>query len=165
MFVFSFKASSVKIISIICVCVLAVIAVITLLPDSGSALNVNKFDNSKSLSKIDVKKQEGRIEYLSVLGYGVNPDEVSQSVEKLPEKFDETMKKYNYIQRTQGFDLEKYAGKKVTGYTYEVSSFPDNTKIGDNTWFATLIVCKNKVVGADLCCPETGEYCSLVKMS
>ena len=165
MFVFSFKASSVKIISIICVCVLAVVAVITLLPDSGSALNVNKFDFSKQLAKINVKKQEGRIEYLSTLGYSVKEDEVSRSNEKLPSEFDEVMQKYNYLQKTQGFDLERYSGKKVTGYTYEVTSLPDNTKIGDNTWYATLIVHKNKVVGADLCCPQTGEYSPLVRMS
>lgn len=165
MFVFSFKASSIRIISIICICVLAVIAVITLLPDSGSALNVNKFDNSKKLAKINVKKQEGRMEYLSTLGYSVKTDGASEIDEKLPSEFDETMKKYNYLQRIQGFDLEKYSGKKVTGYTYEVTAFPDNTKTGDNTWYATLVVYKNKVVGADLCCPETGEYSPLVRMS
>ena len=164
MFVLSFKASSIKIIGAICVCVLVAIAVITLLPESGSGLNVNKFDFSKQLSEINVKNEDGRAEYLATLGYGVTGEPVSTSSEKLPKEFDEVMSKYNYLQRTQGFDLERYSGKKITGYTYEVSSFPDNTKMGDDTYYATILVYKNKVVGADLCCPERNEYTALVKM-
>ena len=165
MFVFSFRASSVKFISLLFICFVAVIAVISLLPEAGSSLNVNKADISKELSRIDVKSEKGRIEYLSALGYGVEKEPVSEASEKLPKVFDVVTERYNGLQKSQGFDLEKYKGKSVKGYTYEVSSFPDGTKMTGEKYLATLIVYKNKVVAADLCCPENERYYPLVNLA
>ncbi|MBQ8759731.1 MAG: DUF4830 domain-containing protein, partial [Clostridia bacterium] len=148
-----------------CVCLVAVVAVISLLPQTGAYLNVNKLDISKTLSSIDVKKEDGRQEYLSTLGYTATEEPVSKTSEKIPEVFDATTEKYNELQRVQGFDLERYGGKKVTGYTYEISSLPDGTKLSDDKYLATLIVYKNKVVAADLCCPGRQEYYPLVRVS
>lgn len=165
MFVYSFKASSVKIIGLICVCLLAAVAVISLMPEAGSALNVNKFDGAKQLSEIDVKSHGGRLEYLSSVGYSVVADSVTSVSETLPKTFDEVTEKYNSLQRSQGFDLSKYSGKKVTGYTYEVSSLPKNEGEDNDTYYATLIVYKNKVIGADLCNISKGSVSPLVRMS
>ena len=165
MFVFSFKASKVKLIGIICICVIAAVLLISLLPAAGSSRNVNKLDESQELEQINVKNEKGRVRYFESLGYGVLEESVSSTSEKLPKDFDAVMEKYNDLQRAQGFDLEKYKGKNVTGYTYKVSSLPDGTKLGGNTYYATLIVYKNKVVAADLCCPDNGKYYPLVPLS
>lgn len=165
MFVFSFKASSVKIICLVCVCIIAAVAVISILPTAGSSLNVNKLDISSELSKIDVKGEKGRQEYLSVLGYGVEKEPVTETSEKLPKALDVVTERYNDLQRLQGFDLSKYCGKSVKGYTYKVSSLPDGTKLGEDKYLATLIVYKNKVIGADLCCPDMEMYFPLVKLA
>lgn len=165
MFVFSFKASSFKIIGIVCVCIIAAVAVISFLPEAGSALNVNKLDISKELSKIDVNNDSGRAEYLSTLGYGVEKKPVSETRETLPKVFDAVTERYNELQRAQGFDLTKYSGKNVTGYTYKVSSFPDGTKTGDDEYLATIIVYRNKVIAADLCCMENEKYYPLVQLA
>ena len=163
MFVYSFKASSVKIIGLICVCLLAAVAVISLMPDAGSALNVNKFDFSKELSKIDVKSEAGRIEYLSFLGYDVESDTEECESETLPKAFDEVTEKYNKLQRSQGFDLTKYRGKKVAGYTYEVSCPDASYGTDEDRYLATLLIYKNKVIGADLCNVSKGLVKPLVK--
>ncbi len=163
MFVFSFKASSFKIICVLCACVIAVSVAVTLMPDVGSSLNVNKIEAVKELEKISVKNDKGRIEYLSALGYGVEKEPVSTSSEMLPKVFDAVMERYNDLQRLQGFDLSKCSGKKVTGYTYKVITFPDGTSPSDGAYYATLICYKNKVVAADLCCVEKGLYSPLVK--
>ncbi len=165
MFVYSFKASSVKIIGFLCLCLVAAAAVISLMPGAGAYLNVNKIEISKTLSSIDVKSEEGRKEYLSTLGYEVEGEPASTSGERIPKVFDSVMEKYNSLQRSQGFDLERYTGKKVSGYTYEVTSLPDGTKLSDDRYLATLVVFKNKVVAADLCCPGRDEYYPLVRVS
>lgn len=165
MFVFSFKASNFRIICVLAACVAAVAVSIALLPNAGYSLNVNKIEGMSDLNKINVKNAEGRIEYLETLGYDVKPEPVSSTEEKLPKVFDAVTEKYNDLQRLQGFDLTKYAGKKLAGYTYEISSFPDQTNFGDRQYLATLIVYKNKVVAADVCCPESGAYAPLVRVS
>ena len=162
MFVYSFKASSLKLWGIICVCVVAAALVISLMPGVGSSLNVNKLEGMKELSKINVSKVSGRIEFLERLGFSVDKDSVTETSERLPEKMDAVTEKYNALQRMQGLDLSGYCGKKLKGYTYEVVSLPDNTKTGGNRYLATVIVYKNKVVGADLCCKETGEVLPLI---
>ncbi len=163
MFVFSFKASSVRLICIICVCIIAAVGVISFLPSRGAYLNVNKIETSKELSAIDVKKESGRIEYLSALGYEVSDSGVEKITEKIPEVFDASYESYNDLQRSQGFDLKRLCGKKVTGYTYELSSLPDGKDTGGTKYLATIIVYKNKVVAADVCCPENGSIYPLIK--
>ena len=165
MFVFSFKASRLVLVSLVCVCIVAAVGIICFLPDAGSGLNVNKLDISKELSQINAKKAEGRIEYLSLLGYEVKDEPVASSDERLSKVFDAVTENYNKLQRMQGFDLQKYAGKKLKGYTYEVEKFPDGTEPGGDKYLATLIVYKNKVVAADVCCPERREYFPLVNVA
>ena len=165
MFVFSFKASSFKLLAAICLCLVIAAGVISLLPDTGAYLNVNKLEVSKELSSIDVKKEEGRIEYLKKLGFEVKAQPEGVVSEKVPKVFDAVYEKYNDLQRSQGFDLKRYSGKKVTSYTYEVTSLSDNTKIESGKYFATLIVFKNRVIAADLSCPEREEYYPVVKIS
>lgn len=162
MFVVSFKASSAKLLGVISVCLVAVIAAIALLPMAGSSLNVNKIEGTRELSKINASKESGRQEYFEALGFEVKEEPVSNGTEKLAKVMDAVTEKYNSLQRMQGFDLSGYCGKSLKGYTYEVMSFPDNTKAGGNRYLATLIVYKNKVVAADICCEETGEVMPLI---
>lgn len=165
MFVFSFKASKVKLFCAVAVCAVIIGALLTFLPNVGSSLNVNKINASDDLNKIDVKSEKGRMEYLLALGYSVKKESVSEASEKLPKVFDAVTEKYNSLQRAQGFDLTKYSGKTLKGYTYEVTALPDSTKLANDKYLATLIVYKNKVVGADLCCPERGKYYPLISLS
>ena len=163
MFVYSFKASTFRLLCVLCAVAVLAAAVIVFMPTPGSMLNVNKIDVQKELSKINVKKESGRTEYLSVLGFTVDKDSETLAEEKLPKVFDAVLENYNKVQKMQGFDLEKYKGKKLRGYTYKVNALPDGIKAGNREYYATLLVYRNKVVGADLCCPESGEYGVLVR--
>ena len=162
MFVFSFKASNFRIICVLVLCVVAVATSVVLLPKAGYSLNVNKIETVLEVNKINVKNQKGRLEYIKSFGLEVNEEPVSVSDEKLPKVFDAVTEKYNDLQRSQGFDLKKYAGKKLTGYTYEITSFPGQQKSDNAKYFVTLIVYKDKVVGADVCCPDNGKYAPLI---
>ena len=113
MFVFSFKASRLVLVSLVCICIIVAVGIISFLPNAGASLNVNKLDVSKELSEINVKKPSGRLEYLSALGYEVESTPVESTNEKLPKVFDAVTEKYNKLQLMQGFDLQKYAGKTL----------------------------------------------------
>ena len=64
----------------------------------------------------------------------------------IPEQFDETYDQYLQLQSQQGFDLTKYAGKRVKRYTYEVLNYPT----GEKGVQAGLLIYKNTVVGAEI---------------
>ena len=164
MFVYSFKASSVKMILTVCICILAVVAAIILLPDAGSSLNVNKIEGMKKLEKIDAGKEAGRLEYFAALGYSVSEKPVSSCEEKLPKTLDAVTEKYNALQRSQGFDLSRYAGKKLNSYTYEIVSFPDGQTAAKGECLATLIVYKKEVVGADISFPKSEKVSPLIEL-
>ena len=164
MFVFSFKASSARLIAALCVCALCLVAVIAILPERGSALNVNKSEISGVLSKIDVKNEKGRLEFLSTLGYSVEEGDVQKTSEKLPDIFDAATEKYNNLQRMQGFDLSSFRGKKLDSYTYNVLSLPGKTDVSDRNCLATLITFRGRVVAADITFPEEGAVAPLVSL-
>lgn len=51
---------------------------------------------------------------------------------------------YLALQSGQGFDLSKYAGKRVKRYTYEITNYPT----GETGILANLLIYKNTVIGA-----------------
>lgn len=55
-------------------------------------------------------------------------------------------RRYNALQKGQGYDLSKYAGKKVMRYVYEITNFPG----AQEPVYATVLVYKGKVIGGDV---------------
>lgn len=159
MFVFSFKASSIKVICALFVCIAAALFVITLIPDANSALNVNKIVTDADISFKGVSTNDDRINLLSKLGFEVEKEAVQSGEVKIPKDFDAALEEYNALQQSQGFDLTKYRGKKAMRFTYKILA-NDN----GNTSFATLVVYKDRVVAGDVCCPKTGQYAGIVKV-
>lgn len=68
-----------------------------------------------------------RIEYLSALGFQVDPDSEQRQEILLPRQFDDVLQNYNELQQQQGFDLERFAGQSATLYSYTVTNWPDPT--------------------------------------
>ena len=163
MFVYSFKASTFKILCVLCVCIMAGALVVALMPEAGYAVNVNKVSVHSELDQIPVKSEKGRIEYLKALGFTVEEKPSKVSNVKIPQTFDAATEQYNNIQKMQGFDLEKYKGKTVNSYSYVVKNLPDNTNIGNEEIIATLIIYKNKVIGADISCSNLGTVSGIIR--
>ena len=61
---------------------------------------------------------------------------------------------YLALQSQQGFDLEKYAGKRVKRYTYEVLNYPT----GETGVQANLLIRKNTVVGGEVLSPQLDGF-------
>ena len=63
----------------------------------------------------------------------------------MPKDFPDVLTQYNELQRQQGFDLEEYAGKKLTLYTYRIMNHPDAEEAD-----ASLYVYRSELVGGDV---------------
>ena len=82
-----------------------------------------------------------------------NDDRVTQTQEvRIPTEPSEVFERYNDLQRSQGFDLSAYAGKNVRRYVYEIKNYPDSS----DTYYATLFIYKNAVIGGDVCSSAQG---------
>ena len=101
-----------------------------------------------------VKTNEDRIAFLE--GYGWQVAQKPLAVEELliPEEMDESYDNYLALQAQQGFDLEKYAGKRVKRYTYEITNYPT----GEAGVQANLMLYRNTVVGGEVLSPQMDGF-------
>lgn len=93
-----------------------------------------------------VSSNEGRVQFLKDFGWDVTTSPVESSQVKIPETSGEVFDRYNALQKTQGYDLSKYAGKSVMRYVYKVNNYPNATE----PVYATLLVYKNQIIGGDV---------------
>ncbi|MBO5034140.1 MAG: DUF4830 domain-containing protein [Oscillospiraceae bacterium] len=92
-----------------------------------------------------VRSAEDRVAYLESWGLQVSPEAVLVEELAMPEEFGTEYEQYLALQSSQGFDLSKYAGKRVKRYTYQVLNHPNGGEVT-----AHLLLCKNTVVGGEL---------------
>ena len=59
-----------------------------------------------------------------------------------------------HIQRQQGFDLERYAGKRAKRYTYEILNYPS----GETGVQANLLLYKTTVIGGEVLSPRLDGF-------
>lgn len=142
MFIVSMKANKKKIFLVMVVVILAVIGVFFYV-NRNTSLNVNEY----RVASYIVENNQQRIDYLKTFGWIVS-DEATEIVDVvIPEEFSDVYKTYNKIQKEQGFDLEKYKGKRVKRYTYEVKNYPNQPEYVR----ANMLVYNNQVIGGDIC--------------
>lgn len=109
---------------------------------------------STAASPKGVKTNEDRIAYLESYGWTVEPDAIAVEELLIPEEFDETYDQYLALQAGQGFDLSKYAGKRVKRYTYVITNYPT----GQTGVQSSLLIYRNTVIGGDVLSPELGGF-------
>ncbi len=89
-----------------------------------------------------IKAPEDCVSYLKDLGYETDPVSADTRTVRIPAEFDDVYRSYNEMQKTCGFDLEKYAGKRVELTTLRVTNWPDGEEV-----LADLLVYKKQVIG------------------
>ena len=89
---------------------------------------------------------DARVKFLQSFGWEVatSPEESSQV--RIPETSTEVFDRYNQLQKSQGYDLSKLAGKNAMRYVYKVENYPGATE----PVYATVLVHKNEIVGGDI---------------
>ena len=89
---------------------------------------------------------DARVKFLTDFGWDVTTSPVESGQVKIPAESSEVFDRYNLLQKGQGYDLSKYAGKKVMRYVYKVNNYPGATE----PVYATLLVYKDQVIGGDV---------------
>ncbi len=89
---------------------------------------------------------DGRVKFLTDFGWDVTTSPVESGQVKIPEETSEVFDRYNRLQKGQGYDLSKYAGKNVMRYVYKINNYPGATE----PVYATLLVYKNEIIGGDV---------------
>ena len=89
---------------------------------------------------------DGRVKFLTDFGWDVTTSPVESGRVRIPEQSGEVFDRYNTLQKGQGYDLSKYAGKTVMRYVYKLNNYPGTTE----PVYATLLVHKNEIIGGDV---------------
>ena len=95
---------------------------------------------------LKTKKEIEPEKYLKSLGYEI--EYISEKEVNIPENFGDGLKKYNELQKKQGFNLEKYSGKSCVQKQFYVTS--NKSKKKSEKYVANVLTYKNKLIGGDL---------------
>ncbi len=117
--------------------IVVIIAAIALLFSGG--------DSTPTLST-DVSDNDSRVNFLKEFGWEVTTSPIESSQVKIPKEASEIFERYNALQKSQGYDLSKFAGKTVMRYVYEIKNYPGATE----PVYATLLVYKDQIIGGDI---------------
>lgn len=101
-----------------------------------------------------VRSNQDRVEYLKAYGWQVQEEPLTSQELLIPEEMDESFSEYLALQLEQGFDLARYAGKRVKRYTYEVTNYPS----GESGIQANLLLYRNTVIGGEILSPELDGF-------
>ena len=97
---------------------------------------------------------DARVQFLTDLGWEVSTSPKESAQVKIPEETTEVFDRYNTLQKSQGYDLSPYAGKKVMRYVYEIQNYPNATA----PVYATVLTHKDKVIGGDITDTSPGGH-------
>ena len=89
---------------------------------------------------------DARVKFLQDFGWEVTTSPKESSQVKIPEEASEMFDRYNTLQKSQGYDLSQYAGKKVMRYVYQINNYPNAA----GPVYATVLMHKNTVIGGDV---------------
>lgn len=103
---------------------------------------------------IQAGENEQRIDFLKQFGWEVEQEPVSIEEIVIPQKFNQVYERYNELQKTQGMDLTKYAGKTVKKVVYQITNYQRQ----DTIVHATLLIYHDKVIGGDISSAELDGF-------
>ncbi len=112
----------------------------------GLVLILGSGSDSQPTAAPSMASNDGRVKFLTDLGWDVVVSPVQTSQVKIPEKTGDVFDRYNALQKSQGYDLSQYAGKHVMRYVYELKNYPGAT----DPVYATLLIYKDQIIGGDV---------------
>lgn len=151
MFVVSMKTSKKKIVLFAGIVVMVVAGCLLLFGIKGDESNAVSAMGKYNISASDNAQ---RLSFLSQFGWEVKEEPLEICEIVLPSEFNDTYQKYNEIQKQQGLDLGRYAGKSCKRWTYEVVNYPDKPQ-GVR---ANLLIMDGKVIGGDVASTELDGF-------
>lgn len=117
--------------------------------------------DAATLSAPQPTGNDARVKFLTDLGWEVTTTPTESGQVKIPSQTSAVFDRYNTLQKSQGYDLSDYAGKKVMRYVYEVKNYPGATA----PVYATLLYYKNNVIGGDITDTSAGGHIHGLKVT
>ena len=166
MFIYSFKASSIKFFAVVCVALAALITLIAFVPayaggesaspGGGLAVDAPEAESGVTVSyRYDkVKTADDAAAFLGQFGWLVDAGSAETKEVTIPAEFDKVFAGYNELQKAQGLDLSKYKKKKVTRHTFTVTNYEGET----GTVYANVLVYRGRVIGGDICSADVNGF-------
>ena len=156
MFIYSLRASTVKLVGVVCVALTVLITLIAFVPTYAisSQTSATPDDAEVSYSYDKVKSATDVTSFLSQFGWQVSAEPVEVKAVTIPAEFDKIFAAYNEMQKAQGLNLSKYKNKEVTRYTFTVTNYPDY----NGTVYANVLVYRNRVIGGDICSADVSGF-------
>ena len=141
MFVCTLKASGLKFFAVVALSVSLLATAIGMLPAVSAASDVA----SVTTDFRNISTEEEMVEFLKQFGHEVETKAVKTLEIDIPEEFNSVFEKYNEIQRAQGLNLKRYAGKDATAYVFKVNNYEYEGEV-----FATLFIRNGRVIAGDI---------------
>lgn len=155
MFIYSLRASTVKLVGVICVALTVLIALIAFVPTYAISSQTSAgVDQEVDYNYDKVKNAEDAVSFLSQFGWTVNQEPTEVKTVTIPAEFDKVFSAYNELQKEQGLNLTKYRNKEVTRYTFTVTNYEGY----DGTVYANVLVYRNRVIGGDICSADVTGF-------
>ncbi len=155
MFIYSLRASTVKLVGVICVALTVLITLIAFVPTYAITSQTSAgVGQEVSYSYDKVKSAEDAAAFLSQFGWSVDPTPVETKTVTVPAEFDKVFAAYNELQKEQGLNLSKFKNKEVTRYTFSVTNYPDYS----GTVYANVLVYRNRVIAGDICSADVSGF-------
>ena len=155
MFVYSLRASTVRLLGVVCVALVGLIALVTFVPTYVTAGNADTTvgqvsSQSESIKYDKIKSEQDVVAFLAQFGWQVEGKAIEVKDVTVPAEFDKVYAGYNQVQLAQGLDLTRYKGKALTRYTFKITNYEGH----EGTVYANVLVYRKKVVGGDICSAE-----------
>lgn len=155
MFIYSLRASTVKLVGVICVALTVLIALIAFVPTYAISSQTSAgVDQEVNYNYDKIKNAEDAVSFLSQFGWTVNAEPTEVKTVTIPAEFDKVFSAYNELQKEQGLNLTKYKNKEVTRYTFTVTNYESY----DGTVYANVLVYRNRVIGGDICSADVTGF-------
>ena len=139
MFIYSVRASGIKLFAIILIAALIVVVIAV----SGDSVLAS---SGAEISFTGIKTDADRRAFINSFGVSLKDGMVEEVTFVMPESFDRIMLGYNEMQKAQGLDLSGYAKKRITRYTYEMNGYEDY----EGTVYVNLLVYRSRIIGCDV---------------
>ena len=137
MMVMTAKVNFKKIITVLAAIAGVILALVLLLGDGK---------DTQPTAAPTVSGNDARVQFLKDFGWEVSTSPVESGQVRIPQESTEVYERYNALQKSQGYDLSKFAGKTVMRYVYKINNYPNSTE----PVYATLLIYKNQVIGGDI---------------
>ncbi len=151
MFIYSFRAGTVKFLGVVALAVATLFSLMLFVPTYGAAAEAV---GENGISYENIRTNDDRLAFIRAFGYEVEGEPTDSASFTLPEEFDRVLASYNELQKTAGLDLSGYRKKSVTRYTYTVGNYGDY----EGTVYVNLILFRDRVIAADVCSADPSGF-------